>query len=58
MRAMAAFRALLVVALLSVLAACNSHDGTSGSGTGSAFRNLGKRGDSAVAGQAAGASVQ
>jgi len=53
-----AIRALLVtVALATALAACNSDDGASGAGGGSAFRNLGKRGDSDVAGQAAKAAL-
>jgi hypothetical protein len=37
---------LLLAALFTVLAACNSNGGSSGGSTGSAFRNLGKRGDS------------
>jgi hypothetical protein len=55
---MRAFYVLLTAVLVTVLAACTSDDGTSGGGTGSAFRNLGKRADSNLAGQAAGDSVR
>ena len=55
---MTAFRVLLMAVLVTALAACTSDDGTNGSGTGSAFRNLGKRADSNLAGQAAGDSVR
>ena len=48
---MRASRALLAAVLVAVLAGCTSDDGTSGT-TGSAFRNLGKRGDANLAGQA------
>jgi hypothetical protein len=43
-------RVLVVMGLLAGLAGCNSDGG--GSGGGSAFRNLGKRADSSLAGRA------
>lgn len=55
---MRTFGVLLMAVLVTVLAACTSDDGTSGSGTGSAFRNLGKRADSNLAGPVAGDSVR
>lgn len=55
---MKASQVLLTAVLVTVLAACTSDDGSSGSGTGSAFRNLGKRADSNLAGHVAGESVR
>ncbi len=55
---MKAVRVLVVAVLLSGLAACNSDDGSGGSSTRSAFRNLGKRADSSLAGERAGAAVR
>jgi len=48
---MSAARVLVVVVVVSWLAACNTDDGANGSSSPSAFRNLGKRGDSNLAGE-------
>ena len=54
---MKAVRMLVVLVLMSGLAACDTDDGSGGSSPRSAFRNLGKRGDSDL-GKSAAASVQ
>jgi hypothetical protein len=51
-------RAVLVVVLVAALAGCNSDDGASAAGAQPAFRNLGKRADSNLAGQRVGAPVR